>query len=142
MPIQPFQQIHIDLAAAGKLAVAVVVKAFYLGEVVEGLIGDAKVIGDALAVLVIRNIGDAADVEADFIVTEKEFVTDGHEWRTLTAFANILAAEVIDNEESASLGQFLSVADLQGVMLLRFVENGVPVRCHEVRLGVVFLREG
>ena len=139
MPVQAFQQVHIDFAAAGQFAVAVVVEAFQLGEKVEGLVGDAKIVGDTPAVLVVGNIGNAADVEANLIVAEKELVADGHKGRTLSAFADIFAAEVVDDGEIAGLGQLLTVADLQGVMLLRLVENGVSVRGYKIGLGVVFL---
>ena len=79
---------------------------------IQGLVGNANVVGDALSVFVVGYIGDAADVEACFVIAEKQFVANGNQWRTLTAFAHVFAAEIVDDGNATCLGKCLSVTDL------------------------------
>ena len=105
------------------------------------MVGDADVIGDALAVLVVGEVGDAADVEADLVVAEKQLVADGHQRCALSALANIFATKVVNDREATCFDQLLSIADLQGIMLLGAVEDSVPVRGYEIGCGIMSLGE-
>ena len=103
------------------------------------MVGDAEIEGNAHVIFIIGDVGDAADVEADLIVAEKQFVANRNKRCALSALADIFATEVVDDGETTGLGQLLSVADLQGVMLLWTVKDGVAVRGDEVRRDIVFL---
>ena len=95
-------------------AVGVVVESEPCGQPVEGHVAGADVEGEAPPVGAVGDVGDASEVEAGVVLSEEEFVADGHERGALAAEGDVEGAEVAHHGQPCFGGDGFAVAYLGG----------------------------
>lgn len=108
---------------------------------VEQHVAGAGVEGQAGALVVVGNIGDASQVNTIIVVAEKQLVADRHERCALPAQRNVEGAEVADYRQVGMRRQVGTVAQLQGDVLVGLVEDRMSVRSNKIGLYSVLLYE-
>ena len=132
----------VDVAAAGDCATGVIFFVHQSGHMVERHVARAYVKSHAgLVVVVVGDVGEAAEVEAGVVVAEEDLVADGDEWGALSSEGDVEGAEIVNHREASLGSDGVAVAYLGSECEVGLVENGVTVGGYGVAGTGVFVAE-